>query len=254
MGLFDFFKKKPSNGATQTELEVLLRKAMVDSSFRTEFYKKLLTEDLIIITANVGLPEGDQILQKDTSINIVSLRDGKVPVFTSTDRIFDKGVIKKQVNYLAVKGEDLFNFTEGSTLLLNPYSDFNKELLPNEIQELLSGRIFHGLTGNMTVKKDTRIVIGQPAKYPSEIANALSQLFADEPSVRAAYLGLIKYPDMGEQPRYVFCIDTDGDDKDITEKAGRKVQPYLKSGEFADFVSKDSLGDYFKTVPPFYKK
>lgn len=52
-------------------------------------------------------------------------------------RYFDKGIVKEQVEVLEVRSEDIFNFFKGATLVLNPYSDYGKELLPNEIEGLL---------------------------------------------------------------------------------------------------------------------
>lgn len=254
MGLFDFLKKKVANNNTVNELEILLKKATSDPSKREEFYRRLLSDQLFILSDGIGLAVGEKVLEKDTSVKIVSFEDGKIPVFTSTERIFDKGVIKEQVNYVAVKGEDLFNFTMGATFLLNPYSDYSKELLSEEIKILLSGTIFHSLTRNITIQKETNVLVGQPAIYPTDIIHALIRLLEGEAAVRAAYLGWIKDPNTDEPPHYVFCIDADGDTRLLNDKAGKLVQQFLKSGEFVDFVSKGSLGGYFDTIAPFYKK
>ncbi len=231
----------------------MLKKAASDPTIRADFYKKLLSEELLILSDQVGLSAGKQVLQKDTTVKIVSFGDGKIPVFTSTDRIFDKGVIKEQVNYLAAKGEDLFNFAKGATFLLNPYSDYGKELLPNEIEELLSGRLFHSLTRTINIQKETQALIDQPVNYPTNIIHALNQLFQSTPAVKAAYLGWMQFPNTDEPPHYVFCIDADGDTQLLYNTAGQLVQQFLKSGEFVDFVSKGTFG-YFDTIAPFYKK
>lgn len=67
-------------------------------AFRAEFYKRLLSDELVVITEKSGLPEGNHTFEPDTKVNIVSFADGKIPVFTSTERIFDKGVVKEQVD------------------------------------------------------------------------------------------------------------------------------------------------------------
>lgn len=254
MGIFDFLKKKASKDDSVNALETLLKSAASDTSVRGDFYRKLLSEELFVLSDKTRSSEGRQLMERGALIGILSFNDGRIPVFTSTERIFDKGIINEQVNYIAIKGEDLFNLTKGATFLLNPYSDYGKELIPNEIENLLSGNIFHNHTRSFVVDKDTRVLIGSPAKYPTEIVNALIQLFESERSVEAAYLAFIQLPEKNEPAHYAFCIDTNGEDKSINDKAGRLVQQYLKSGEFVDFVSKESLGWYFDTVEPFYKR
>lgn len=141
MGLFDIFKKKPdhqtSNGLT---LDALVQKAATEPAYRAEFYKRLLSDELVVLTKKSGLPDGNQILKQDTQVNIVSYIDGKIPVFTSTEKIFDKGLVKEKVEYIQMKGENLFGLAKGATFILNPYSDYGKELLPDEVERMLSGK------------------------------------------------------------------------------------------------------------------
>src|SRR3569833_257172 len=117
-----------------------------------------------------------------------TFENGSIPVFTSTERIFDKGVIKHQVFFLACAGEDLFNFTKGTTLILNPYSDYGKELLPGEITKILNGSILESNKKELKIKKSTNVLIGQPAKYPTEIVKSLSNFFSNRKDVLKAYV------------------------------------------------------------------
>ena len=254
MGIFDFFKKRPNKGDSPNELETLLKEAARDPAARTEFYMKLNLSELFVITHNTEFREGVHKTEKDTKMSLASFADGKIPVFTSINRIFDKGVITGKVHYVGFKSVDLFNITKGKTLILNPYSAYGKELLPEEIQEILDGTIYRGFTREITLEKDTRFLIGQPANYPTEIANALGNLFVNEPEVQAAYLALMKFQDSDEPAHYVIGIDTTGDKKAITDKAGKLVQQFLKSGEFVDFLDPESGSGSFKSIAPFYWK
>jgi len=76
-----------------------------------------------------------------SSIRLVALDSGHIPVFTGIDRIYDQGVIKEKVPVISVKGQDLLDFTKGSPIVINPYSAHVKELQPEEIENLLEGRI-----------------------------------------------------------------------------------------------------------------
>lgn len=259
MGIFDFFRKKPNQPEkAELDLEALLQKAAVDPGYRTEFYNRLLTDKLVIIIENGALAQGEHLLQKNTKVKIVSYPDGRIPVFTTAQRIFDGGVIKEEVNFLEMKGVDLFELAQGATLVLNPYSDYGKELHPDEIQKLINGTMLSNGSKTITIEKETPVQIGQPAKYPEDIVKSLVTLFSKRPNVRAAYLGWIFNPSSGESPHYIFGIDADGYIQKLTQEAGFTAQQFIGPGEFCDFIKIEGttgLSDYFvNSTQPFYKK
>jgi hypothetical protein len=58
MGLFDIFKKKNRQpGFTNLSLEDLLQKAATKPEYRPEFYKRLLSDKLVVITSDNGQPD-----------------------------------------------------------------------------------------------------------------------------------------------------------------------------------------------------
>ena len=259
MGLFDIFKKKTeSTFDNENRLETVLRKAATEAAYRPEFYEKLLSEKLVVLTAKTTLPDGVQTLEKDTDVSIVSLQDGKIPVFTSTGKIFDKGIIKEEVPFLEMKGEDLFNLAKGATFVLNPYSDYRKELLPNEVESILNGTVLTESHKKITVEKETNVQIGQPSNYPTEIVNSLRILFANKPTVKKAYLGWIYNPASGEPPHFIFALDIEGDTQSITNEAGFTAKQHLKQEDIIDFIQIDNnggLSEYFlKQTKPFYER
>jgi len=174
--------------------------------------------------------------------------------FTSTERIFDKGIIKDKVKFLEFTGKDLLEILKGKKILLNPYSDYGKVLLAQEVERLLDGSIFK--SKQIVFEKATTIQIGQPAKYPTEVVNAMRKLFAGMPEVRVAYLGWIYQPDAMEPPHYIFGIDTDGAvEKNAIEAAGDIAQQILGPEEMIDFIGigdDSSLSNYLKSTQPFY--
>lgn len=144
MGIFDIFKKNNTDSTfPENELEQCLIHAATETSAQKEFYQKLLCNKLYVLTAGHDAPEeGAQILEKDTTVQFITFEGGQIPIFTSTNRIFDKGVIKEEVPYMSLKGQDLFSVAQGATFILNPYSDYGKELIPKEIENLLNGTIY----------------------------------------------------------------------------------------------------------------
>ncbi len=141
--MFGIFKKKKRDiGFPSNELEQSILEARSNNKALETFYTKLLWADLIVLTDGSNPEECDE---NNISINFFALDSGHVPIFSSHNRIHDKGVIKKKVPSVSIKGQDLFEITKGAPLVLNPYSDYPKELLQEEINDLLNGTLYEKL-------------------------------------------------------------------------------------------------------------
>lgn len=258
MGLFELFKRKSAVDLEITNLEELLMNAATDPSYRVEFYKQLLRSDLIVLTQDSEIGEGVQTLQEDTSLKILSLPDGRIPVFTSTDRVFDKKVIEEQVQYVAMKGADLLAVVKGATLLLNPYSDYGKELLPDEIDGLLDGTIFSSGGQTIVTSKPTEVLLGQPAKVPHEMLNSLQSVLTRRPEVSVGYLGWIDMPgDNNVPPHYIVGIEAGEYTRELVEEVGSTANQFLGPNEFIDIIElkeNDGVSDYLRGTEPFYRR
>ncbi|GAA4329163.1 enhanced serine sensitivity protein SseB [Mucilaginibacter gynuensis] len=261
MGIFDWLKKNVTATSKVAEpankLEAVLMKAATEPAYRPEFYNLLLSEELVVITKKNDMTQGNHTLEQDTTISIATLNDGKIPVFTSTDRIFDKGVVKETVPFVAMKGEDLFKMIAGATFILNPYSDHGKELLPAEITNLLNGTVLQPEHQHVTIEKETQVLIGQPEKYPHKMVESLKILFATKPAVKAAYLGWIHDPTSGIAPHCIIGLDIEGADPSINNEAGFLAQSHLGPGEIVDIIrvtNEPGISSYFLSTSPFYKK
>ncbi|MBJ7427548.1 MAG: SseB family protein [Bacteroidia bacterium] len=144
MGLFDIFKKKKTDSTfPENELEQNLIKAASNISAQKEFYRKLLWNQIYVLTDEQSVSkEAFQTMKKDIKVKFITFEDGQIPVFKSINRIFDKGIIKEEVPYLSLKGQHLFDVAKGATFILNPYSEYGKELIPEEIMNLMDGTIY----------------------------------------------------------------------------------------------------------------
>ena len=142
MGIFDRFKKKKST-FPENELERVLTETGNDMSARKEFYTKLLWWDLFVVTDGKSeVKEGGGELEETISVGFPTLDSGHIPIFSSVNRIYDKGVIKEEVPIVSLKGQDLLELTKGTPLVLNPYSPYPKELFPEEVEHILEGTIY----------------------------------------------------------------------------------------------------------------
>lgn len=149
MGIFDIFRKKKIDSTfPENELEESLVQAASNVSAQKGFYQKLLWNQLFVLTGeHYNSEKGVQILEENTTVHLVTFENGKIPVFTSTNRIFDKGIIKEEVPFMSLKGQDLFGVAKGATFIINPYSDYGKELIPEELESLMNGTIYTKVDG-----------------------------------------------------------------------------------------------------------
>lgn len=140
--MFKLFKRKKKDaGFPSNELEKSIADAVEDPQLFDIFYTKLLWTELIVLTDGAEpQKEGE-----NTIVKFVTLESGHIPIFSSLNRIYDKGIIKDKVPFVALKGQDLFDIAKDVSFILNPYSDFPKEFLPEEINDILDGTIYEKL-------------------------------------------------------------------------------------------------------------
>lgn len=142
MGIFDFFKKK-RNTFPENELEQHLLEAATNTAAQKRFYQKLLWSPLFVLTvddaenASKVSTDDDQV-----TVKLVAFESGHIPVFTALNRIADQDGPQKKMPYLSIKGMDLFDFAKDAAFILNPFSEYNKELVPEEIEAMLNGTIY----------------------------------------------------------------------------------------------------------------
>ncbi len=264
MGLFDFIKNKKDKTENTEEvrkaisdnIEYLLEKAASEPGLRPKFYKTLLNSELIVLTNENSGEEGVQTLEKNTTLNIMSMSDGKIPVFTSTDRIFDKGVIKTEVPFIGMNGRSLLEATQGATLILNPFSDFGKELTPSEIQRLLNGSIFKPQE-QQDLKKNTRVRIGQPAQIPDGLEKSLIEFAKTRNEIDSVYIAMTERVDSGEYPSLIIGLKVTNNEQEVLGELGEAIRPYISEGKHIDMMKisgNDGLSKYFETIEPIYKK
>lgn len=265
MGILDFFKKKKKNDVPENDLEKLLREAVTNESYRKEFYTKLLWCDLYVITYKKDIKEPTVRLSKEGEhMDVASFEDGSIPVFTSTDRIFDNGVIKHQVAYAGMKGQHLFEMLKGARIIINPYSDYGKEMLPAELDDLLSGAIFDPEKNvrheHITVKEQTKVTLGVPSNYPAGLVNVLSEKFKSIPEVLAGYIALIDFE--GENnPHLILGIELTDISffKELSPVIGELAYSIISKNEVIDIIpvtrTEKGISDYMvNETRPFYKK
>lgn len=108
----------------------------------------------------------------------------------------------------------------------------------------------------ITLPKDTKVRLGQPANYPHDIVEALVNYFKTNSNVKAAYLAHIFAPESQDPPHNVIGIMSDGDIGLVIKDMGEIIARFSPEGGFVDFVDVNRTGtisDYMKKdTQPFY--
>ncbi|WP_256578594.1 enhanced serine sensitivity protein SseB C-terminal domain-containing protein [Pseudomonas sp. B28(2017)] len=246
---------KPSN-----DLERKLMLAADNPANRPEFYKALMASDVYVIGFTDSEGEEIRTIPTGAKLSIVNWEknDGTpiIPFFTSLEAL--QRVLKEESKYVALPAKSFFEMTLGSFLMLNPASSYGKEFFPDEIHALLETGVNHA-PQTRVVQKETKVLLGQPANYPSEMVSALTSLLAKHSAVKAAYLCLMHDPSTSEKPSLVVGFDGDKDLAEAMKEAGSVAADTAPKGEVVDFVvlkkGESGFSNYMlKSVKPFYER
>ena len=239
-------------------LEKSLMSAATDPSSRPQFYRDLLEANIFIIQyGKSDLNIQNNVLQAGAELKIQHIEKNGVawlPIFSSLERL--QKFIRSEANYLQFKAKDFFEMTRGAHIVLNPGFDYGKEFVPQEIAGILDGTIFKP-NQKYVAQKDTKVLIGQPAVYPTKLVKALSDYFATNKFVNRAYLVKFHNPESGEPPHLLIGIDASGDWEKVFGDAGLIGTEVMGKDEIIDFIRLDNSGfsQYIiNSVKPIYQK
>jgi hypothetical protein len=244
----------------ENELESALIRATKEPAARPDFYRLLLESDLLVLgtiekretaAGAAALSPGDNVQLASAQANGRSY----IPVFSSMTRL--QTYIREEQKYLSMNGLSLFEMAVGATFVLNPGSDYGKELLPAEIANLLNP----GAQGprKVTLDKPTNVLIGQPAVYPHDLVNALKEAFTARPNVLAAHLIQIAFSGRDEPSHPLIGVEVIGDWQPISVEIGR-IAGLVAPGVLLDAApidrtkTDDTLTAALLKVPPFYSR
>jgi hypothetical protein len=183
----------------ENELEKALVRAVKDPDAAPDFYRLLLSSDLLVLGSVEG-HENDTAafsVAPGSKISLVpGTRNGSqyLPIFSSLARMQD--YVKQESKYLSINGRDLLDFTRGAPVILNPASEYGKELTADQVRQLLDG------VGSKPYTMTARAV------YPEELVKMLTGLFATRPEIETAWMIQVTFADRGGVPHPVVGIET----------------------------------------------
>ncbi len=243
----------------QNSFERSLMQAASDPAHRPQFYRDLVAADLFIIQEGPPLEtSGRTVLSQGASLKVRHIDwNGKpyIPAFSSLPRI--QAVVQSEVSYVALNALEFMKITRGAELILNPGSDFGKEFTKAEIESVLDGSIWQP-SERYVAQKETKIMIGQPARYPKELVEVLARYFKTTKEVKRAYLAHFCNPERNEKAHTLIAVEMNGNWDLVMAGAGivaRDVQIPDPPVDFLQITGRGGVEDYFKRdCKPFYKR
>jgi hypothetical protein len=91
--------------------------------------------------------------------------------------------------------------------VINPFGH-NITITPELIQ------YFSKRLTEIVIKKDTKVMLGQPAKYPHDMVKALSEFFKKYKEVESAYL-FLAFKEGDDKPNLLIIIDFKGEKSEL---------------------------------------
>ena len=247
----------------QTEenaLELALMLAASEPGHRPEFFRLLLESTIVVLGSSDQLEEGTVTLKAKTKVGIQNWErpDGSsvIPFFSSL-RALQLTVVGEE-HYLALPARTFLEMTRGAELVLNPRSAYGKEFTAAEVKALLAEGV-NRLSTRGVVEQDTKVLLGQPANYPTAMVASLATLLAKHNHVKAAYLALMHDVSVDVKPHLIVGIEAEGDFENVIREAATVVADTAPKGEPVDLIrvvrGDEGLGQYFVAeVKPFYEQ
>jgi len=100
------------------------------------------------------------------------------------------------------------------------------------------------------VKKDTRIMLGQPRVFPQELVDAITRYLENQKMVRAAYFMQMFRE---EELSYLLIVDFLGDKKELFSGIAKNVQGYLNGMNINMMPLEAGFAqEAIRNIKPFY--
>ena len=235
-------------------LEIALKDAATDPAARPRFFGELMDSKILIVPAEEPSGIANGVARENAKIKLANIAiEGRqcVPFFTSENRL------PAGTKYLMLDARAFFEMTRGSHLVMNPGAAYGKEFYPDEITRLLTGAVFEPRE-RYVAKKEEKVLIGQPADFPTELVQALSRLYATNPAVRRAWVAFYHNPARDAEGGLLIALDVPSDDhmERISGESGIVIESTARKQKHVDLMRYEDAGvaGYFTDQKPFYQR
>ncbi|MDE2181579.1 MAG: enhanced serine sensitivity protein SseB C-terminal domain-containing protein [Alphaproteobacteria bacterium] len=223
----------------ENALEKAMALAAAQESARPAFFRSMMEAELFLL--------GEADIENSGRLSIDTITRGAEtyhPVFTSERRL--REFVRGPAQGFTMGGRVLFLATRGAAFVINPGSELNKILLPQEIAYWLD-----------QAAPSPSITVIPPPKHPKKLIQALSVLFTSRSRVTSARL--IYAAQEGLKPYPLIGIEAEGDarllSKEIFEAAAAAM-PRTR----IDVIHlnapglKHPLQEHLLAIAPFYER
>ncbi|GAB2507746.1 enhanced serine sensitivity protein SseB [Pseudoxanthomonas sangjuensis] len=202
------------------ELARLMHQALSDKSAEPAFFRALLDATVYAHTPRNGRSGRLCFIQFTTPDGLTVL-----PFFTEESQA--RIAAGSAATVVVLAGRQLFEWTRGATLMLNP-NDVSCTLYPEEIAALLD----HGEVA-IVERVDTgsqQLWVGPASQRPAWLVDRLIALYAGLDCVAAAYLADIGAPEGSEQPGLLVAVSVPSKDAERVARATTtELQPHCQA-------------------------
>jgi hypothetical protein len=225
----------------ENELERAMLLAASHEAARPDFFRLLMNSDVLVLGEFVDEGQGG------LSIDTVTHEGVKYhPIFTSETAM--RAFVKNPMPAFAINGHVLMMSTRGANFVINPGSELNKALMPEEVEHWLARRAAEARAG---------VAIVAPPRHPKKLIQALSVLFTSRTLVRSARLVFAEQA--GTEPFPLIGIDSDCDMRTLSKEIFAAAAAAMP-GKRIDVLHLNAPGnphplkDRLSTVTPFYQR
>jgi hypothetical protein len=184
----------PYNG-----IERLLMDAARNPEARETFQRALMDAELYAATPEVPETGGYRTLQSGENVRLLNVKspDGApvAAIFTAQERVAE--IFGSGVGFIGIKGNVLLDILAANGAWLNPGLSFGVYWDAQQLAALL------GKPVSRTVKKDTKIMLGSPARRPEDLIAALKAALANDSAIERAWLALAHWPEEEKSSWYL---------------------------------------------------
>ncbi|MFB2582743.1 enhanced serine sensitivity protein SseB C-terminal domain-containing protein [Herbiconiux sp. P15] len=230
------------------DIETLLAAAAKEQTAAPAFLEALL-ESTVIVPGTAS---------DDRTVNLADLLGpggtSVQPFYTSEERLRETldAVPGFERRFLALPCRALWEMTRGATFVLNPHSAHGKQFPPGEIGQLLDGAAT--LTPRV-VTENTEVLVGEPARVPPGMTEALAALFARHPEVVSATLGWKVTPQEGSVDESYLLVLVGGPTlrETVSPELGQALTTYSLSSPIDVMFVEPGARHLLTSVRPFYR-
>lgn len=242
--------KETKENQTETGMNMLFEEIVMNAHFLS-----------VIFLSELPKPneDGTATFQKNTTMQMpmLSSAGGKhfYPVFTDHAELARWQKMEKP-NTLILTFDDYSAFLEKNEqaegIVINPFSDnfvLNRKLMAHlKTQKDLRTK---GVSRNK-ITKDTKVMVGEPKEYPTEMMKALQAHMKGVPAIERAWLRLMIKDNVQS---FLVVVDFAGNREEIFGQIAAVARPYLKNIYLDMIPYQDGFGEKaVENVEPFYQK